>query len=224
MVRIAPFRGVFYNPKKIRDLSKVIAPPYDVISKEEQEKLYRRSPHNFVRLDLSQEPDSYDAVAQLFADWQADGIFERDETPAIYFLSQRFSLKGGEEKERQGFFALTQLEEFSSGAIRPHEKTLDAPKEERLRGVQLHHDLLRQHERRKRRHPADASSGSRLCAETFLGAGGSFAEIFLFGAISKNLGRQRLVLEGVESRWQETTTHRRQLQTRPALPHLTSEE
>src|SRR5436853_567187 len=133
MVCIAPFRGVFYNPKKIRDLSKVIAPPYDVISKEEQEKLYRRSPHNFVRLDLSQEPDSYDAVAQLFADWQADGIFERDETPAIYFLSQRFSLKGGEEKERQGFFALTQLEEFSSGAIRPHEKTLDAPKEDRLR-------------------------------------------------------------------------------------------
>ena len=133
MVRIAPFRGVFYNPKKIRDLSKVIAPPYDVISKEEQEKLYRRSPHNFVHLDLSQEPDSYDAVAQLFADWQADRIFERDETPAIYFLSQRFSLKGGEEKERQGFFALTQLEEFSSGAIRPHEKTLDAPKEDRLR-------------------------------------------------------------------------------------------
>src|SRR5213592_1811164 len=90
MVRIAPFRGVFYNPKKIRDLSKVIAPPYDVISKEEQEKLYRRSPHNFVRLDLSQEPDSYDAVAQLFADWQADRIFERDETPAIYFLSRSF--------------------------------------------------------------------------------------------------------------------------------------
>src|SRR5205807_8182610 len=133
MVRIAPFRGVFYNPKKIRDLSKVIAPPYDVISKEEQEKLYRRSPHNFVRLDLSQEPDSYDAVAQLFADWHADRNVERDEKPAIYFLSERFSLKGGEEKERQGVFALTQLEEYSSGAIRPHEKTLDAPKEDRLR-------------------------------------------------------------------------------------------
>src|SRR5919109_1123436 len=133
MVRIAPFRGVFYNQKKIHDLSKVIAPPYDVISKEEQEKLYRRSPYNFVRLDLSQEPDSYDAVAKRFADWEAEGIFERDETPAIYFLTQRFSLKGSEEKERQGFFALTELEEFSSGKIRPHEKTLDAPKEDRLR-------------------------------------------------------------------------------------------
>jgi uncharacterized protein (DUF1015 family) len=133
MVRIAPFYGVFYNPKKTRDLSKVIAPPYDVISKEEQEKLYRRSPYNFVRLDLSQEPDSYDAVAKLFGDWQAEGVLVRDETPAIYFLTQRFSLKSGEEKYRQGFFALTQLEEFSSGKIRPHEKTLEAPKEDRLR-------------------------------------------------------------------------------------------
>ena len=63
MIRIAPFRGVFYSQKKIRDLSKVIAPPYDVISKDEQEKLYKKSPYNFVRSDLSQEADSYTAVA-----------------------------------------------------------------------------------------------------------------------------------------------------------------
>ena len=133
MVRIAPFRGVFYNQKKIRDLAKVIAPPYDVISREEQEKLYKKSPYNFVRLDLSQEPDSYSAVAALFQEWQSQGVFDRDEAPAIYFLSHRFTLKGGAQKVRQGFFALTQLQDFSTGEIRPHEKTLDAPKEDRLK-------------------------------------------------------------------------------------------
>jgi uncharacterized protein (DUF1015 family) len=133
MIRIAPFRGVFYNQKKIRDLSKVIAPPYDVISKEEQEKLYKKSPYNFIRLDLSQEPDSYSAVAQLLNEWLAAGIFERNETPAVYFLSHRFKLKSGEQKLRQGFLALTELQDFSSGEIRPHEKTLDAPKEDRLK-------------------------------------------------------------------------------------------
>jgi uncharacterized protein (DUF1015 family) len=133
MIRIAPFRGLFYNQKKIRDLSKVIAPPYDVISKEEQEKLYKKSPYNFIRLDLSQEPDSYSAVAQLLNEWLAAGIFERNETPAIYFLSHRFKLKSGEQKLRQGFLALTELQDFSSGEIRPHEKTLDAPKEDRLK-------------------------------------------------------------------------------------------
>ncbi len=132
MVRIAPFRAVFYNQKKIRDLSKVITPPYDVISKEEQERLYRKSPHNFVRLDLNQEPDPYTAVAGLFRAWQSEGIFERDDLPAIYFLTHRFSLKTGEDKVRQGFFALTELHDFASGDIRPHEKTLAAPKEDRL--------------------------------------------------------------------------------------------
>lgn len=133
MVRIAPFRGTFYNQKKVRDLSKVITPPYDVITPDEQEKLYRKSPYNFVRLDLSQEPDSYETVARLFEEWQAQGILERDRVPGIYFLSHRFSHKEVGEKVRQGFFALTRLEEFSSGTIRPHEKTLDAPKEDRLR-------------------------------------------------------------------------------------------
>ena len=132
MIRIAPFRGVLYNPKKVRDLARVIAPPYDVISPAEQERLYKKSPHNFVRLDLSQEPESYDAVAQTFNEWQAQGIFERDAQPAIYFLSQRFKLKSGEEKIRQGFIALIELQE-SAGDIRPHEKTHDAPKEDRLK-------------------------------------------------------------------------------------------
>jgi uncharacterized protein (DUF1015 family) len=133
MLHIAPFRGVFYNPKKIRDLSKVIAPPYDVISREEQERLYKRSPYNFVRLDLSQESESYAAVAQQFRDWQAEGILERDSVPAIYFLTHHFSVKGGPNKMRQGFFALTELQDFATGTIRPHEKTLAAPKEDRLR-------------------------------------------------------------------------------------------
>jgi uncharacterized protein (DUF1015 family) len=133
MVRIAPFRGVVYSQKKIRDLAKVIAPPYDVISKSEQERLYKKSPYNFVRLDLSQEADSYDAVAQTLNDWLAQGIFECDQQPAIYFLSQRFKLKGGEEKERLGFFALIELQDFTSGEIRPHEKTHDAPKQDRLK-------------------------------------------------------------------------------------------
>lgn len=132
MVRIAPFRGVFYNQKKVRDLGKVIAPPYDVISKEEHDKLYKKSPYNFVRLDLSQEPDSYGAVAQLLQEWQAQAILERDESPAIYFSTHRFKLKSGEQRNRQGFFALVELQDFSSGDIRPHEKTLDAPKEDRL--------------------------------------------------------------------------------------------
>jgi uncharacterized protein (DUF1015 family) len=133
MIRIAPFRALCYSQKKIRDLSKVIAPPYDVISKDEQDKLYKKSPYNFVRLDFNQEADSYNVAAQLLDEWQDQGILERDQTPAIYFSAHRFKLNNGEQKSRLGFFALTELQDFSTGAIRPHEKTLDAPKEDRLK-------------------------------------------------------------------------------------------
>jgi uncharacterized protein (DUF1015 family) len=133
MAEIAPFRGLLYNAKKIGDASRVVAPPYDVISREDQEKLYKRSPYNVVRLILSQEPEPYDGVARLFDEWQREGILVRDEKPAIYFLRQRFSLKDKQEKERSGFLAVARLEDFSSGAIRPHEGTLAAPKEDRLR-------------------------------------------------------------------------------------------
>jgi uncharacterized protein (DUF1015 family) len=132
MVQIAPFRGILYNPKKISDPSKVIAPPYDVISPEEQEKLYKRSPYNVVRLILNQEPEPYETVARLFAEWQNEAILVRDEMPAIYFLRQRFSYKD-KERERVGFIAVVRIEDFSSGAIRPHEGTLAAPKEDRLK-------------------------------------------------------------------------------------------
>ena len=133
MAHIAPFRGVFYNQKKVRDLAKVIAPPYDLISKDEQEKLYKRSPYNFVRLDLSQEPDVYAAVPELLENWMNEGILERDLVPAIYYMADRFALKTGEQKDRRGFFALMRLEDFAAGNIRPHEKTFDAPKEDRLK-------------------------------------------------------------------------------------------
>ncbi|MGH7774541.1 MAG: DUF1015 domain-containing protein [Candidatus Binatia bacterium] len=133
MVHIAPFRGIFFNQKKIRDLSRVIAPPYDVITSEEQERLYRRSPYNVVRLILSQESDPYESAARLFQEWQTESVLVRDETRAIYFLSHRFPNKDGKEKQRQGFIALTRTEDFSAGTIRPHENTMEGPKEDRLR-------------------------------------------------------------------------------------------
>lgn len=133
MIRIAPFRGLLYNQKKIRDVSKVIAPPYDVISGADQERLYKKSPYNFVRLDFSQDGGAYDSIAQLFQEWLAQGVLERDDQPAIYFLSQRFRLKTGEQKIRHGFISLIELQELDSGDIRPHEKTHGAPKEDRLK-------------------------------------------------------------------------------------------
>ena len=55
MAVIVPFRGISYNPQMIRDLSKVVAPPYDVISPREQDALYQRHPQNVVLLILNKQ-------------------------------------------------------------------------------------------------------------------------------------------------------------------------
>ena len=54
MAQIEPFKGIRYNRKKIADLSKVIAPPYDVISPAELKAYYRAHKANITRLLLSQ--------------------------------------------------------------------------------------------------------------------------------------------------------------------------
>lgn len=133
MAVIAPFRALRYSPEKVGNVARVIAPPYDVISPEEQERLYAKSPYNVVRLILSRDADPYRSAACLLARWQQEGVLVRDPSARLYFLRHRFRLPDGTPKERRGFFALAQLEDPSSGEIRAHEKTLRAPREDRLR-------------------------------------------------------------------------------------------
>lgn len=139
MAVIIPFCGILYNPEKIRDISTVIAPPYDVITPEKQETLYRKSENNIVRLDFGKESPSddqfnnrYTRAAAEFKAWQDGGILARDEKPAIYLYEQDYKTKTGITKTRKGFMALVRLEELDSGVILPHERTLSGPKTDRL--------------------------------------------------------------------------------------------
>ncbi len=140
MAKIAPFRGLRYNPEKVPDLNSVMAPPYDVISAELQEDLYRRSPFNIVRLILgkqektdSESDNRYVRAARDFDAWQQQEVLRRDPEPSIYLYDQEYPLETGESVVRQGIIALTRIEDFSSGMVKPHEKTLSGPKADRLK-------------------------------------------------------------------------------------------
>ncbi len=132
MPEIRPFRGILYNQSKV-DISQVVAPPYDVISPEQQAHLYDRDQYNVVRLVLGREEDRYTTAAQHFERWQKEKILMRDQQPAIYVLVQTFQTHEGKTHQRKGFIALCKLEEFSKGGILPHEKTLSQPREDRLK-------------------------------------------------------------------------------------------
>ncbi|MFQ5799350.1 MAG: DUF1015 domain-containing protein [Bacteroidota bacterium] len=132
---IKPFRAVRYNPAKV-DLNAVVAPPYDVITPEQQNELYQRHPYNIVRLILGREEDRYTSAANSYHNWLKEGVFLRDVKLGIYYLTQTFVMDGN-TFERKGVILRCRLEEFEKRIVLPHEKTLSKPKEDRLKLLHL---------------------------------------------------------------------------------------
>jgi uncharacterized protein (DUF1015 family) len=143
MVDVRPFAGIRYNPARVgNDLTAVVCPPYDVISPTERQALVSAHQHNFVRLELPQSPVAdpdplarYRRAAEEFLSWQASGVLVTEARPALYPYLQRFAVDGVQH-ERRGFVAALRLEPWQSRAVRPHEKTLSGPKQDRLRLIQ----------------------------------------------------------------------------------------
>jgi uncharacterized protein (DUF1015 family) len=149
MAEILPFIGTRYNSQLIGNLSKVLAPPYDVISPELQASLYERHANNVVRLILNKEEEGddnfsnkYSRAANHLRTWRSDGILIEDNQPSIYLYEQEFRLPSGEVKKRRGFFALVKLEDYRTGEIKAHEQTFAGPKADRLKLIRSTHANL----------------------------------------------------------------------------------
>ncbi|MEN8181215.1 MAG: DUF1015 domain-containing protein [Myxococcota bacterium] len=137
MSEVRPFRALRYDPGRV-DLSRVLVPPFDVISAEDRERLWARDPHCAVRLVLTRRPEQeaatdYGEVAARLADWRRQGVLRRDPRPSLYVLRQRFPAPDGRELERLAFFGALRLEDYERRIVRPHERTLAEPKADRLR-------------------------------------------------------------------------------------------
>jgi len=134
MTKITPFRAVIYNQEKIKNISSVVCPPYDIISAQERERYSGLSPYNLIHILLGKDipgEDKYRRAADYFRDWLKNAILIQDERPAIYFYSQQYNLKG-EKRTRLGFISLLHLGDKDSSVF-GHEHTRLEPKEDRLR-------------------------------------------------------------------------------------------
>jgi len=135
-MELRPFRSIRFSPRvlRARGLSAVFAPPYDQISPLGQERLYGQAPENIVRVTYRkrEEPDPYGGAAATLLAWLADGTLEKERRPALWVYRQTFSA-GGHTVVRDALVGLVRLSEYESGVIRPHERTLAKPKEDRLR-------------------------------------------------------------------------------------------
>src|SRR5438309_2213100 len=109
MAEIAPFRGILYNPEIAGPPARLLAPPYDVISDEERQRLMALDAHNCVRLILPTDgrggdsDEKYAEAAKRLAAWLDAGVLRRDAQPAFYRYHQIFREPGGSrEFERKG--------------------------------------------------------------------------------------------------------------------------
>jgi uncharacterized protein (DUF1015 family) len=138
MAEIIPFRGTLYNPGKIDNMANVIAPPFDIISEQEQLEYHESHPHNIIRLTLGKTHENdtrtnnrYTRSADCFNKWLSNHIMERDKTPAFYLTAMEFPFEN-RIVTRYGLIALVGLEPFEKGVVLPHEKTFPNVKSERL--------------------------------------------------------------------------------------------
>jgi uncharacterized protein (DUF1015 family) len=133
MVDVQPLRALHYDVRRAGPLDSLAAPPYDVIDAGMRAELASRSPHNVVGIDLPEGDDPYANAADLLQRWRADGIVVQDDAPALWPLTQTYRAPDGSERVRSGFFCRVRLTPYGPGAVRPHERTHPAAKEDRLR-------------------------------------------------------------------------------------------
>lgn len=138
MSTIRPLCGIRYATNKSRDVSALLAPPYDIVDDRGKAELLARHPDNFVKIDLPHMPPKsagpsavYEACATVLGRWLANGTMVRDRQPAVYAYHQIYR-HDGTQYIRKMFFAGLRLEPFGEGSIFPHERTFGGPKEDRL--------------------------------------------------------------------------------------------
>ncbi|MCM8785734.1 MAG: DUF1015 domain-containing protein, partial [Candidatus Omnitrophica bacterium] len=119
MIEIRPFKGLLYNLDKIKDISNVISPPWDLINQELKEKLISVCEYNIAKLIMSE--NNPEQSLNCFRSWIKNKILIQDNKENFYFLKTTFEYEHKIYK-RVGLLGILKLEEFETKKVIPHEK------------------------------------------------------------------------------------------------------
>ncbi len=158
MPQIKPIHAVTYAIHRDGgEVSPYVAPPYDVLTKDDKRSLLQGCTRNIVAIDLPHVPagqvgpdETYARAAKTMQRWLEQNILVRRDQPALFVYQQTYQApagpgapEGGGEKtlKRRGLFANVALKPFGpasdgTGGVHPHEKTHSGPKEDRLKLMQ----------------------------------------------------------------------------------------
>jgi uncharacterized protein (DUF1015 family) len=138
MPDIRPFVGLLYDPAVAGPFDRLTAPPWDAISRTDQDRYHALSPYNAVRLILGRRQpgddssvNKYTRAAHHLRSWRKQGVLRPVEGPALYPYQMTFQL-GGVRRSVRGVIAEIGLEEWG-GSIIPHERTFEDQLADRLK-------------------------------------------------------------------------------------------
>jgi uncharacterized protein (DUF1015 family) len=147
---IKAFCGFRYTLKQPGDLSRVAAPPYDMIDAAAVDGLYEKDPYNAVRIIQNRKEagdrhnkDRHGRAARFLDEWIKNGVLAPDLRPSVYAYTQEFSIHSGDGPgaravscRRTAVIALVKLVDYDKGIVHPHEYTLTGPKVDRYELLQ----------------------------------------------------------------------------------------
>ena len=142
MPAVHAFQAIRYRQQQSpSDVSKLIAPPYDVLDAAGKRRLLEADSSNIVSIDLPHLPakkagpiEAYQNSARTFQDWLAMGVLATDAEACMFAYRQTFTHEGV-RRSRTGMACTLDLVPFGTragGGVLPHEETFSGPKEDRL--------------------------------------------------------------------------------------------
>jgi uncharacterized protein (DUF1015 family) len=131
--RFEPFRALRYAPSL--PLDAVAAPPYDVLSDEDVDRLQAGHVDNIVAIDLPRpedDPQRYERSAELLRRWEREGVLVRDDVETFTLYRMRFVTEDGRARETVGVIGALEVVDEGAGGVLPHERTTPKAKTDRL--------------------------------------------------------------------------------------------
>lgn len=138
-MEIRAFRGWRYAAGADGDISPLIAPPYDILSGQDKQRLLAGSPNNIVAVDMPHVPpkeegpqQEYQAAAGQLEAWKAAGVLRQDGRPTIYVYQQTYSWAGRQYVRRGMICGVRGSELGPDKDVIPHEHVFPGPLADRL--------------------------------------------------------------------------------------------
>jgi len=137
-MEIRAFRGWRYVGLDDGQVGPLLAPPYDVLTGADKDRLLAGNPRNIVAVDMPHVPPKqlgpdaeYEQAARLLEKWKTSGVLRQDAAPCVYVYEQTYDWSG-RRYVRRGMIAGVRATELGLDVI-PHEHTFAGPIADRLK-------------------------------------------------------------------------------------------